>query len=256
MSHVSVTFEDLWFPPDRPVASLVGARLFCVPHGGADGSVFRPWRSVLGPAIDVVPVQLPGRGVRMAEPAETSVVRLAERLAGPVADRAAGLPYVLFGHSMGALVAYELGLALQDGPCPPAAVVVSGTVPPHVPRGTAAMHLLPDEEFRRRLGVLGGIPPELLAEEEWLELFLPLLRADFEAAETYRTGRTLSAGVPLVALGGADDPAAPPADVERWRELGTDVTVRIFPGDHFFPFSSSDRVLGLVSALCGLTDPY
>ncbi|MFF1508645.1 thioesterase II family protein [Streptomyces sp. NPDC058326] len=244
------TSPDLWFSPESPVAG-VRARLFCVPHGGSDGSVFRSWRSGVGPGIEVVPVQLPGRGIRLEEPAETSVVRLGERLTGPVARRAGDLPYVLFGHSMGALLAYELGLALQDGPRPPAAVVVSGSVPPHLPRRAPAMHLLPDEEFRVRLGALGGIPPELLAEDEWRELFLPLLRADFEAAETYRTGSTLSAGVRLIALGGADDPAAPPAEVERWRELGTDVTVRVLPGDHFFPFESTDQVLSLLSAACG-----
>lgn len=250
MPSVSVISDNLWLPPERSVASRPGARLFCLPHGGADGSVFRSWHGLVGPGIEVVPVQLPGRGIRMAEPAEKSIVRLGKRLAGPITHRADDLPYVLFGHSMGALLAYELGLALQDGPRPPAAVVVSGAVPPHVPRSTPAMHLLPDEDFRSRLGALGGIPPELLAEEEWLELFLPVLRADFEAAETYRTRATLSAGVRLIALGGTDDPAAPPADVERWRELGTDVTVRIFPGGHFFPFESTDEVLALVSAAC------
>lgn len=212
--------------------------------------MFQPWHSLVGPGIEVVPVQLPGRGIRLAEPADHSIVRLRERLAEPIAQRAGDLPYVLFGHSMGALLAYELGLALQDGPRPPAAVVVSGTVPPHVPRSTPAMHLLPDEEFRDRLGALGGIPPELLAEKEWLDLFLPVLRADFEAAETYRTPSALSAGVRLIALGGADDPAASPAEVERWRELGTDVTVRTFPGGHFFPFEQADQVLALVSAAC------
>ncbi|MFD7324099.1 thioesterase II family protein [Streptomyces sp. NPDC059875] len=250
MPSVNVISENLWFPSERSVGGPLGARLFCLPHGGADGSVFGSWHSMVSPGIEVVPVQLPGRGIRMTESPETSIVRLGERLAGPIADRADGLPYVLFGHSMGALLAYELGLALQDGPRPPAAVVVSGSVPPHVSRSTPAMHLLPDEEFRSCLGALGGIPPELLAEEEWLELFLPVLRADFEAAETYRTRNTLSPGVRLIALGGADDPAAPPAEVERWRELGTDVTVRIFAGDHFFPFESTDQVLALVSALC------
>ncbi|QPK44050.1 thioesterase [Streptomyces gardneri] len=247
---MSVISENVWFPHDRSGPSRLDARLFCLPHGGADGSAFRPWQGLLGAGVEVVPVQLPGRGIRMAETAERSIVRLGEELAGPIARRADGLPYVLFGHSMGALLAYELGLALQDGPNPPAAVVVSGAVPPHVPRSTPAMHLLADEEFLGRLGALGGIPPELLAEEEWLELFLPVLRADFEAAETYRTRSTLSPGVRLIALGGSDDPAAPPAEVERWRELGTDVTIRTFTGGHFFPFESTDQVLALVSAAC------
>ncbi|MDV9187430.1 alpha/beta fold hydrolase [Streptomyces sp. SR27] len=247
---MSVTTEDLWFSPDRPVAARHHTRLFCLPQGGADGSVFRSWQGLVGPGIEVVPVYLPGHGLRMAEPPERSVARLGERLTGPVARRADELPYVLFGHSMGALLAYELGLALQDGPRPPAAVIVSGSVPPHVPRRTEPMHLLPDGEFLDRIGALGGIPPELLAEDEWLELILPVLRADFEAAETYRTQNVLSPGVRLIALGGADDPAAPPAEVERWRELGSEVTVRIFPGTHFFPFESTAEVLGLVSDVC------
>ena len=109
---MSVISENLWFPPAGSVASHLGVRLFCLPHGGADGSVFRPWRSLVGPGIEVVPVQLPGRGNRMEEPAERSLVRLGKRLAGPIADRAGELPYVLFGHSVGALLAYELGRAL------------------------------------------------------------------------------------------------------------------------------------------------
>jgi len=244
---VSVTKEDLWFPRAHAGVSRPRLRLFCIPHGGAGGSAFRSWQGLAGPGTEVVPVQLPGREVRLTEPAEKSVVRLADRLAGPVARRAEGLPYVLFGHSMGALLAYELGLALQESPHPPAALVVSGSVPPHVPRSSPAMHLLPDEEFLAGLRRLGGIPPALLDDAEWLELFLPQLRADFEAAETYGTCGALRPGVPLIALGGTDDPAASPAEVERWRELGSDVTVRIFDGDHFFVFESAERVLAFVS---------
>ena len=74
------------------------------------------------------------------------------------------------------------------------------------------------------------------------------MRADFEAAETYRTRAVLRPGIPLIALGGADDPAAAPAEVERWRDLGTDVTVRVFPGDHVCVFTSAARVLAFLTA--------
>ncbi|WAZ24022.1 alpha/beta fold hydrolase [Streptomyces cinnabarinus] len=244
---MSVTTEQPWFPRALPGAPCPQVRLFCVPHGGAGGSVFRPWQSLLGPGTEVVPVQLPGREIRVTEPAERSVARLAERLEGPLARRAEGLPYVLFGHSMGALLAYELALALQESDRPPAALVVSGSVPPHVPRRTPAMHRLPDAEFVAGLRRLGGVPPELLADEEWLALFLPQLRADFEAAETYRALDALRPGIPLLALAGADDPAAAPDEVEHWRDLGTDVTVRVFDGDHFFVFTSAEAVLTFVA---------
>ncbi|MGW4232663.1 thioesterase II family protein [Streptomyces sp. NPDC004980] len=262
---MNVTTREPWFPRERAGSALpaprahTGApspavRLFCVPHGGAGASVFRTWQNALGAGAEVVPVQLPGRDVRLSEPAEGSVVRLADRLAGPVAHRADGQPYVLFGHSMGALLAYELCLRLQSTPHPPSALVVSGSVPPHVPRRTAPLHTLPDGDFLARLDALGGIPPELLADEEWRELFLPGLRADFEAAETYRSHEAISDGIKLVALGGRDDPAASPDEIECWRSLGTDVTVRIFDGDHFFVFTSeqvppflSEQVLPSIS---------
>ncbi|MCX5412440.1 thioesterase II family protein [Streptomyces sp. NBC_00059] len=246
---MSVTNREPWFPPECLEASLPDVRLFCVPHGGAGGSAFRSWQGRVGDSTEVVPVQLPGRDIRLSEPAEPSVARLAEQLAGPVRDRAGGLPYVLFGHSMGALLVYELGLTLQNASHPPSALVVSGSVPPHVPRRTAPIHTLPDKEFLTRLGLLGGIPDELLTNEEWQDLFLPGLRTDFEAAETYRPQHSLLSGIPLIALGGRDDPAAPPADVERWRDLGTDVTVRIFDGDHFFVFSE-EQVIPFLSATC------
>lgn len=186
-------------------------------------------------------MQLPGREGRISEPPESSIVRLGERLVGPLARRAGDLPYVLFGHSLGALVAYELTLALQDGPNPPAALVVSACAPPHLPRPDVILHRLPDEEFRAHVELLGGIPPELLGDEEWLELFLPLLRTDFEAAETYHPQGRTSVVPPLIAIGGTDDPAAPPATVERWRELGAEVTVQIFEGGHFFAFEQVER---------------
>ncbi|MFE4961833.1 thioesterase II family protein [Streptomyces sp. NPDC056660] len=245
-----VTTAASWFPHALPGASRPSparVRFFCIPHGGAGGSVFRPWQHLLGPGTELVPVQLPGREIRMTEPAETSVVRLAERLAAPLARRAEGLPYVLFGHSMGALLAYELALGLQDSGRPPAALVVSGSVPPHLPRSTPAMHPLPDPEFVAGLRRLGGIPPELLADEEWLALVLPQLRADFEAAETYRAHGVLRPGIPLIVLGGSGDPAAAPAEVERWRDLGTDVRVRVFAGDHFFVFAAAPQVLAFVA---------
>ncbi|MFJ8883761.1 thioesterase II family protein [Streptomyces sp. NPDC102402] len=247
---MNVTTREPWFPHQRLEAPLPAVRLFCVPHGGAGGSAFRSWQGRVGDRAEVVPVQLPGRDIRLSEPAEPSVTGLAERLAGPVGDRADGLPYVLFGHSMGALLVYELGLMLQSAPHPPSALVVSGSVPPHISRRTAPMHTLPDDEFLKRLGMLGGIPDELLTNEEWQDLFLPGLRTDFEAAETYRPQDSLLSGIPLIALGGRDDPAAPPADVERWRELAADVTVRIFDGDHFFVFTSEEQVLPFLTATC------
>ncbi len=173
----------LRFAP-RPAARL---RLFCFSYAGAGGAMYRTWLDALPPSIELCAVQLPGRENRFREPAFTSMQRLVETMV-PALSPAFDLPYAFFGHSMGALVAFELARALHALPhvAPLTHLLVSGRKAPHLPEDDAPMRGLADDAFIAEIGRrYGGIPDEVLRERDLLDLLLPGLRADMTAIETH-----------------------------------------------------------------------
>ncbi|MGW2279017.1 thioesterase II family protein [Streptomyces sp. NPDC001770] len=232
-----------WFPYPAEDADERTSLLFCLHHGGAGASVYRDWQRLLGSDAEVVPVQLPGREARLAEPAERSLVALTERLAGPVLERAGERPFAFFGHSMGALLGYDLSHALTAAGRPPAHLAVSGYVPPHA-RARTSVHALSDDDFLAHVTGLQGTPPEILENPTLLELVLPILRDDFAACETYTYVERGPLDVPIAVFAGRSDPSAPAAGMARWAELtraGTSVDV--FPGGHFYLQESLPELL-------------
>ena len=173
----------LCFAP-RPSARL---RLFCFSYAGAGAAMYRTWLDALPPTIELCAVQLPGRENRLREPAFASMQRLVDALVPaltPTMDR----PFALFGHSMGALVAYEVARALYATPhaAQPLHLLVSGRRAPHLSDDEAPMRGLSDAQFVAEIGRrYGGIPAEVLRHQELLDLLLPSLRADIAAIETH-----------------------------------------------------------------------
>ncbi|MGW1894073.1 thioesterase II family protein [Streptomyces sp. NPDC002004] len=215
-------------------ATDAGIRLFCLAHAGGGTSLFRPWRA-LGPGIDVHPVLLPGRESRLHEPP----VHRIEQLIEPLYDAISGYldrPYAFFGHSMGAIVAYEMARRFSGGPFgDPLCLMVSGRCAPHLQSTRPQFSALSDPEFVDALRDLNGTPTEIFDEPELLELFLPALRADFELNELYRPlpGPVLSC--PVTAYVGADDPKVNRAELAHWHETTAGpFTLRAFDGDHFY----------------------
>lgn len=237
-----------WFLRGMNSAPKPRLRLFCFPHGGAGPSVFRGWQAIAGGDVEVVAVQLPGRERRIAEPLSCSISELRDRLVEPITECAGALPYAFLGHSMGALIAYELCHEFRNTLNPPAALAVTGAAAAHLPRTVPDVHQLPDEQFRTHISMLNGTPKELLDDEAWVDLLIPVLRADFEACETYtHSDDRALLDLPLLALGGFADPLAPPEAVERWADLSAGkVLTRILEGDHFFLFSHIAEVIGMV----------
>ncbi len=216
----------------RPAAKL---RLFCFHYAGGAASVFRTWQEALPASVEVCAVQLPGRESRLREAlfvsAEPLLDALAENLQ-PALDR----PYAFFGHSMGAILAFELSLRLRDrGLGGPEALILSGRRSPHSPETDRPIHDLPGEEFRSELRKLNGTPEEVLAHPELMELLEPVLRADFAVCETYEHPSSEPLTCPMTILGGIDDSKTPLDVLEGWRRY-TQGTFRLkrFPGDHFF----------------------
>jgi len=225
-------------------------RLFCLPYAGGAASAYRTWADGLSPEVEVCPVQLPGRGSRFREAPFRKVADLVPALADgllPLLD----CPFALFGHSMGALVAFELARELRRrGVGAPVLLALSGHQAPQRPDAEPPFSHLPDAEFleevRRRYD---GIPPEVLAEEELLQLLLPVLRADIQVLETYAYPKEPPLDCPISCFGGQDDPHVSLADLEAWRdETCGPLRVRTFPGGHFFVERRRAEVLRALSS--------
>jgi len=227
----TVRVVDLPRPDPRALV-----RLFCFPYAGAGAVVYRPWTPLVPREIELAPVHIPGRGHRFGEAPFRSLPELVESLAGelaPFLDR----PFAFFGHSMGALVSYELALHLRGAGMPlPAHLLVSGRRAPHLPPVKPPCHALPEPEFRAKLQELQGTPREVLEHPELLEVVGPILRADFEVCETYCFGEEEAPlECPVSAFGGVDDPDVSRESVYAWSERTRGpFRARMFPGGHFF----------------------
>ncbi|MGA5040436.1 thioesterase II family protein [Streptomyces capoamus] len=211
-------------------------RLYCLPYaGGSAPRIYSHWKRRLPAGIEVVPLELPARGTRMRE-------RPLPRVEALVADALRqvlpwpGESFALFGHSLGGILAFELARALEHRHGrPPCRLLVSGARAPDLPRTPSLDFLLPDRQFRDRISALNGTPPQVLEDDELMELFLPVLRADFAAAAQwrYREGRPLSC--PITVFGGRADADVPPASLTGWsRQTVADCEVHLLPGGHFF----------------------
>lgn len=216
--------------PDAPM------RLFCFPHAGAGPSTYRPWSAALAPAgISVCPIQLPGREARFGEaPVDRwePIVEAITRSITPHLDR----PFALFGHSLGALLAFEVARSLRRRRAPlPAHLYVSGRIAPHLRDPRPLLHVLPDAELIAELTELGGMPALVLDNPELLALHLPVVRADLAVNETYRYRAETPLSTTLTALGGDADPKVQATELAAWAEHTTArFTQRTAPGGHFY----------------------
>lgn len=235
-----------WFTvPQNEKAKI---RLFCFPYAGGTNVIYRTWGKALGPSIAVCPAHLPGRERRLTEKPYTSAQAVVEAVAEaivPYLDR----PFAFFGHSMGALISFELTRHLRRLNRPgPKHLFLSGRGAPQFGKKERLTYNLPTDEFAEELRRLNGTPREVLEHQELMELMIPLLRADFEVCETYDYTEEPPLDCPITAFGGLYDATVTGAMVQAWRDQTTSkFRLCMMPGDHFFIHSAQDRILPILS---------
>ncbi len=210
-------------------------RLFCFPYAGGGVSIFRAWSAGLPADVEVCAVQLPGRGTRLMEPPFTQLSPIIQALAGalfPLLDK----PFAFFGHSLGALVSFELARQLRrQYTVQPVHLFVSADRAPQIPNRDPPVHSLPEGEFLVELLRLKGTPREVLEEKELMQIMLPVLRADFAVYETYVYSTEPPLNCPISVFGGLQDHRVTRGDLEAWRDqTSVSFSLRMLPGDHFF----------------------
>lgn len=224
-------------------------RLYCFAYAGGSAHVFAGWQAQLPPQIEVAAIQLPGRAARMGEAPPASIAQIVEQLAPVIASQ--GAPrFAFFGHSLGALVAFELARHMAArGMRQPERLFASACNPPQHRGKSRMLHQLPDQAFLAALAEYDGTPPEVLQHRELMELMMPTLRADFRLAEAYAYSPGPLLAMPITVLCGRQDQYV---DVDRaalWQSetLGACAT-EVFDGGHFFLGSERPAVLAYVSS--------
>ncbi|MET9608862.1 alpha/beta fold hydrolase [Streptomyces sp. NPDC006512] len=223
--------------------------LLCVPFAGAGPSFFHPWRELAAGRWRVTSVELPGRERRIMEEPYRNVVEAAEgSVDDVVADLGEGARVVLFGHSLGAVLAYELVHLLTARGVHVERLVVSGSPGPWTQRERRAAGL-PDEEFLARVEEFAGFRHEALDHPEMRELILPVLQADCEMHEAYVPSTDAPVTVPVCSLRGAVDGLVTAEEARQWRAATTaGFTYVEFPGDHMYLVDAGREVLDVIEA--------
>jgi pyochelin biosynthesis protein PchC len=251
----ATTTADRWLRTrtPRPSAALT---LVCLPHAGGSASYYRDWGARLPASVEVRVVQYPGREERLVDEPVDDMATMADTLAdvlAPLFDR----PVVLFGHSMGAAIGYEVTRRCEDRGRPPALLVASGFVAPHR-RTPRDLHARDDDALVAEIARVSGEDAAALADPDLRELLLPMIRADYRLIERYAPAAPPPVSTPLVVYRGEADPDVDAARGEAWRELTASGELRehrAFDGGHFYFRHDPTALLGAISAHLGRVRP-
>lgn len=238
--------DGRWIRRSHPKPDCA-VRLLCLPHAGGSSSFFHPMSAALPPAIEVLSAQYPGRQDRRTEPHMDNLADMADQIIAAIRPFT-GDPLAVFGHSMGALLGYEVTLRLQDAALPaPVRLFASGRRAPSL-RRQEELHAADDAALIAELRLLSGPQTAFLDDPEVIAMSLPSIRADYHAVETYRhePGRRL--GCPITVLTGAEDPRVSAEEAHGWAEHTTaDTDVRVYSGGHFFLVDHSAQIIALIA---------
>lgn len=228
--------KALWFPYNHSTNSS-NLRLFCFGHSGSAASIFRNWQPQFSPCIEIWPLQLPGRETSFSEPLITSLNVLIDKLYPNILPLMEA-PFAMFGHSLGALIAFELARKIENSPVKAnlRKLFVSACSAPSVLTNESSIHSLPDEAFLETLIHYGAMHPQLLENKDALKVLLPRIRADFSVFETYRYSPVPPLETPIVALAGQHDTVICEENITAWKNHAKEsFSFYSFSGGHFYP---------------------
>jgi surfactin synthase thioesterase subunit len=236
---------SVWLERRFPAPSA-RVRMYCFPFAGGSAAFYYEWGPALAPWIEVVPVQLPGRGRLANLPHALDIREISVAVADAVAFDA-GAPAVLFGHSMGAILAFEVACRLEESLVPVRHLVVTGRPAPHIRSPEVPVSGLDRDGLVQVLRDYGATPEQVLADDELLDLTLPTVRADFRMIERYSYLPVAPLNCPLTAVGGSADPGVPAEAIRAWgRHTTGPFDAHILPGGHFFPLETGPALRTLL----------
>jgi surfactin synthase thioesterase subunit len=236
--------DNLWCRRYRP-ARDAGARLVCLPHAGGSAPFFLPVAAALSPGIDVVAIQYPGRQDRRAERPISDMAVLADRIHA-ILRRQPEMPVTIFGHSLGAVLGFEVTRRLEADGHGPVRLYASGRRAPSTYRDEK-VHLLDDAGILAELRRMNGTASSVLGDDEMMRAALPALRADYQAAETYSCAPDITVNCPISAMTGDSDPKTTVDEANAWAgHTSGAFDLQVFPGGHFFLTDHADQVIKIL----------
>ena len=236
-----------WLIPITP-ARRSGVRMICFPYAGAGAIIYRSWAALLDPGIECFAIQPPGRGSRFREDLLSSVSEYARLASLAIRSLPADRPLILFGHSLGALAAYETAVQLKRADCQLDSLVLSGRQDPDSPCKREPISHLQNDVFIEQMASYNGTPAEVLANPDLLELLLPMIKADFSMSEQYRGRSETKLGCRVFALGSRNDDWLDADSLDQWAKVTSgEFQTQWFEGDHFYLNHHTEE---LVAFLC------
>jgi medium-chain acyl-[acyl-carrier-protein] hydrolase len=223
-------------------------RLFCLPYAGAGAAIFRTWPDLLPADVELCVPGLPGRDAEIGTAPIADMSLLVDRLSEQIVPQLT-LPYALFGHSMGAFIAFDLAHEISRRNLrPPSHLCVAAQRGPRLSYPETPIFDLPEERFLSAvIARYDSIPKAIMEQAEFMKLLLPTLRADFTLVEDYRYRAERPLGCPIVVFGGLEDRRVDRSQLEAWSlETYARCTVHLLPGGHFFINSARAELLGLI----------
>lgn len=223
-------------------------KLFCLPYAGGTSMMYLKWKKYLHPSIELCPIELAGRGRRITEPYYRDLETAVNDIYASIGDILNTSDYAIFGHSMGSAIAYELAKKIAEmGDCLPKHLFISGRAAPHICK-ERQIHQLPDQQFLEEIKKFGGTPQELLENTELLELFLPILRADFKIIESYRyQGENNPLNCNITVLGGRNDDIGL-TELAAWQHYThKEFQMLMFEGGHFFLINQVEKIAEIIN---------
>ncbi len=240
--------DEHWLAYHKP-NPRVKLRLFCFPYAGGGASIYRSWQSAFPSSIEICPVELPGRGTKLKQKPYTRLLPLVEAI-GQGIHSYLDIQFAFFGHSMGALISFELTRFLRKKyHLRPSHLIVSGRRAPQFLNTNRRTYDLSDSEFIDQLRALNGTPQEVLENPELMQFVMPILRGDFELVQTYEYEPGLPLDIPITALGGLQDPDVEIEHLQGWQsQTDASFMLRMFTGDHFFLHTAQRSLLEMLAS--------